>query len=73
MAECIATKECCLTCGLASFLNRRTYGGWDTPKMVESNIETIGQAPCGVLLGGQVSASHSVEERCQFYVRDTSI
>lgn len=40
---------------------------------VDDEERTIGQAPCGVLLGGQVSASHSVEERCQFYVRDTSI
>ena len=73
MSECRITKECCLTCGLASLLDRRTYGGWDNPKMVESNMQTIGQAPCGVLLGGQVSGSHSVEDRCPFYMRDNSL
>ena len=73
MAECRKTRECCLTCGNAWQLNRRTYGGWDNPEMVECDRDTIGFGTCVAQGAGYVNTSHSLTDKCPLYVRDNNL
>ena len=81
MTECRKSKDCCLTCtnwstfvmnrdSIGASLTRKTYGGWDTPEMVETNADEVLCSIGGQLLGG---SKHSPLDKCMVYSRDQSL